>query len=57
MLLLMADGNFSGEYLVMDYDFGHEVHRRCARFDFRSTAQTTFTDANPQSSRWQLQRV
>src|SRR6185436_9542616 len=44
-----ADGNFSGQYLVMDYDLDMKFIVGARGLTSGSTAQTTFTDANPQS--------
>ena len=43
-----ADGNFSGEYLVMDYDLDMKFIVGARGLTSGRTAQTTFTDANPQ---------
>jgi hypothetical protein len=42
-------GNFSGEYLVMDYDLDMKFIVGARGLSSGRTAQTTFTDANPQS--------
>jgi hypothetical protein len=44
-----AEGNFSGEYLVMDYDLDMKFIVGARGLSSGRTAQTTFTDANPQS--------
>jgi MBG domain-containing protein/galactose oxidase-like protein/Kelch motif protein len=44
-----AEGNFSGEYLVMDYDLNMKFLVGARGLASGATAQTTFTDANPQS--------
>ncbi len=41
-----ADGNFSGEYLVMDYDLNMKFIVGSRGLTSGLTAQTTFTDAN-----------
>ena len=43
-----ADGNFSGEYLVMEYDLDMKFIVGARGLSSGRTAQTTFTDANPQ---------
>jgi alpha-D-ribose 1-methylphosphonate 5-triphosphate synthase subunit PhnH len=43
-----ADGNFSGQYLVMDYDLDMKFIVGARGLTSGRTAQTTFTDANPQ---------
>ncbi len=43
-----GDGNFSGEYLVMDYDLNMKFIVGARGLTSGRTAQTTFTDANPQ---------
>src|SRR4029078_6746761 len=40
-----ADGNFSGEYLVMDYDLNMKFLVGARGLTSGATAQTTFTDA------------
>ncbi len=42
-----AEGNFSGEYLVMDYDLDMKFIAGARGLTSGRTAQTTFTDANP----------
>ncbi|HET8782000.1 MAG TPA: kelch repeat-containing protein, partial [Pyrinomonadaceae bacterium] len=44
-----GDGNFSGEYLVMDYDLDMKFIVGARGLTSGRTAQTTFTDANPQT--------
>ncbi|HEU4507266.1 MAG TPA: MBG domain-containing protein, partial [Pyrinomonadaceae bacterium] len=44
-----AEGNFSGEYLVMDYDLDMKFIVGSRGLSSGRTAQTTFTDANPQN--------
>src|SRR5690349_4204630 len=44
-----ADGNFSGDYLVMDYDLDMKFLVGARGLTSGATAQTTMTDANPQS--------
>src|SRR6185503_10160625 len=44
-----ADGNFSGEYLVQDYDLDMKFIAGARGLTSGATAQTTFTDANPQT--------
>src|SRR6185295_8455758 len=41
-----SDGNFSGEYLVMDYDLDMKFIVGARGLTSGATAQTTFTDAN-----------
>ena len=43
-----ANGSFSGEYLVMDYDLDMKFIVGARGLTSGRTAQTTFTDANPQ---------
>ena len=43
-----ADGNFSGEYLVMDYDLDMKFVVGARGLTSGATAQTTMTDSNPQ---------
>ena len=44
-----AEGNFSGDYLVMDYDIDMKFIVGARGLTSGRTAQTTFTDANPQT--------
>ncbi|HEV8427413.1 MAG TPA: MBG domain-containing protein [Pyrinomonadaceae bacterium] len=44
-----AEGNFSGEYLVMDYDLDMKFVVGARGLTSGATAQTTMTDANPQT--------
>ena len=44
-----AEGNFSGEYTVMDYDLNMKFIVGSRGLSSGRTAQTTFTDANPQT--------
>ncbi len=44
-----GDGNFSGDYLVMDYDLDMKFVVGARGLTSGRTAQTTFTDANPQT--------
>jgi MBG domain (YGX type)/Galactose oxidase, central domain len=44
-----AEGNFSGEYLVQDYDLDMKFIVGARGLTSGRTAQTTFTDSNPQS--------
>ncbi|HEX5884927.1 MAG TPA: kelch repeat-containing protein, partial [Pyrinomonadaceae bacterium] len=44
-----ANGNFTGDYLVMDYDLDMKFIVGARGLTSGATAQTTMTDANPQS--------
>src|SRR6185369_2422853 len=44
-----ADGNFSGDYLVMEYDLDMKFIVGARGLTSGATAQTTMTDANPQT--------
>ncbi len=44
-----ADGNFSGDYLVMEYDLDMKFIVGARGLTSGATAQTTMTDSNPQS--------
>jgi len=44
-----ANGNFSGDYLVQDYDLDMKFIVGARGLTSGATAQTTFTDANPQA--------
>jgi MBG domain (YGX type)/Kelch motif/Galactose oxidase, central domain len=44
-----AEGKFSGEYLVMDYDLNMKFIVGARGLTSGFTAQTTFTDSNPQT--------
>jgi MBG domain-containing protein/galactose oxidase-like protein/Kelch motif protein len=44
-----ADGNFTGDYLVMDYDLDMKFIVGARGLTSGATAQTTMTDSNPQS--------
>ena len=43
-----AEGNFSGDYLVMEYDLDMKFIAGARGLSSGATAQTTFTDSNPQ---------